>query len=153
MITRKSEHATFTIEKRLKHPTKRVFAAYADPAQKARWFGGDAAVILARELTFEVGGREHLAGRFPTGMTHAMTGTYFDIVPQQRIVFAYRMTLDDKPISVSLGTTEFIEEGEGTLLRYTEQGVYLDDFDDCGGREKGTTMLFGQLEDFLDGKR
>lgn len=153
MTERKADHATFTIEKRLNHPPARVFAAYADPAQKVRWFGGDGAEYSARELEFRVGGREHLVGSWHGGVSHAMTGTYFDIVPDARIVFAYQMALDDKPISVSLGTTEMIADGAGTLLRYTEQGAYLDGFDDCGGREQGFQGLLGQLADYLDGKR
>jgi uncharacterized protein YndB with AHSA1/START domain len=60
------------------------------------------------------------------------------------------MHLDETRISVSLGTTEFRAHGTGTRLVYTEQGAFLDGFDDAGGRERGTQDLFDQLGAFLD---
>jgi hypothetical protein len=36
--------------------------------------------------------------------------------------------------------------GAGTRLFFTEQAVFLDGFDDAGGREKGTRALLDKLE-------
>ncbi|HEV2682294.1 MAG TPA: SRPBCC domain-containing protein [Rhodanobacter sp.] len=44
---------------------------------------------------------------------------YWDIVPNQRIVYSYDMHLDDRRISVSLSTLELGPEGRGTRMRYT----------------------------------
>ena len=70
---------------------------------------------------------------------------YFDIVPERRIVYAYDMHLDDRHISVSLATLEFTAAGSRTELKLTEQGVFLDGFDDAGGRERGTRELLERL--------
>jgi uncharacterized protein YndB with AHSA1/START domain len=79
-----------------------------------------------------------------------MSGVYWDIVENERIVLSYEMQLDETRISVSLGTTEFKASATGTTPTYTEQGVYLDGYDDAGQREEGTRELFDQLGRFLD---
>ena len=38
---------------------------------------------------------------------HRFDSLYYDIVPDERIVYSYEMHLDDKRISVSLATIEF----------------------------------------------
>ena len=48
-------------------------------------------------------------------------------------------------ISVSLATVELKREGKGTRLVFTEQGAFLDGFDDSGGRERGTADLLDAL--------
>ena len=67
------------------------------------------------------------------------------LVPDQRIVYSYVMHLDEQRISVSLATIELLPDGKGTLLKLTEQGVFLDGYDDAGKREDGTKGLLDQL--------
>ena len=64
----------------------------------------------------------------------------------QRIVYAYDMQMDGTRISVSLATVEFTAKGAGTLMKFTEQGAYLDDFDNVASREHGTRALVDNLE-------
>jgi len=150
MTDRTAQHASFTIERRFRHPLARVFAAFSDAEFKKRWFSGDEWTELIREFDFRVGGRERVQGRWASGVISDMQGVYFDIVENARIVMAYQMEVNGKPISVSLGTSEFRADGRETVLKYTEQGVYLDGFDDAGGREHGTRALFDRLEKALD---
>jgi hypothetical protein len=44
---------------------------------------------------------------------------------------------------------EFAPAGGGTRLKYTEQGVFLDGYDDAGSRERGTSALMDALGDSL----
>ncbi len=46
---------------------------------------------------------------------------------------------------MSLGTIELKPRAAGTKLLYTEQAVFLDGFDDAGGREHGTKALLDNL--------
>ncbi|WP_421996709.1 SRPBCC family protein [Reyranella sp.] len=150
MSKRSARHATFTIERRFAVPPARVFAAYADKKLKVRWFGGpDEWEKSNLKLDFRVGGRESMSGGPQGGPVHSYNALYQDIVPDERIVMTYEMHLDDTRISVSLGTTEFRPQGKGTRLVYTEQAVFLDDFEDGGGREEGTRALFDNLAAFL----
>jgi hypothetical protein len=49
------------------------------------------------------------------------------------------MYVDGTKISVSLATVEFAKTGKGTRLTVTEQGAFLDGYDDAGSRERGTS--------------
>jgi uncharacterized protein YndB with AHSA1/START domain len=143
---RSTQHGTFVIERAFSFAPAIIFAAWADPVAKARWFVGPGAWRpLARELDFRVGGHEHLSGQWPGG-TSAFNSSFHDIVPDERIVYTYDMRLNERHISVSLATVEFKAEGAGTMLIITEQGVFLDGYDDAGSREKGTRALLDQLD-------
>lgn len=151
MPQRSTTHATFVIERTLAATPGRVFAAYANPASKARWFGGpDEWDKSDYQLDFHPGGRESISGGPPGGTVHRYDALYWDIVANERIVIGYEMHLDAIRISVSLGTTELKPEGAGTRLIYTEQGVFLDGYDDAGAREAGTRELLDNLAAFLN---
>jgi uncharacterized protein YndB with AHSA1/START domain len=150
MTRRKTEHATFTIERVFDAKPARVFKAFADPKAKAQWFAGpDAWTQGGRELDFRVGGRERLSGGPKGGPIHSFDALYQDIVPDERIIYSYDMHLDDKRISVSLATIELKPAGAGTRLVFTEQAAFLDGYDDAGSRERGTHGLLDKLGAWL----
>ena len=146
MTERSVTHATFVVERTYDAPPARVFAAWANPAAKARWFAGpDEWGPGEHELDFRVGGREISRGGPKGGPVHAFDGRYHDIVPDQRIVYTYDMHLDDTRISVSLATVELKPAGTGTRLTFTEQGAFLDGHDTPAQREQGTGALLDAL--------
>jgi hypothetical protein len=55
------------------------------------------------------------------------------------------MQINEAHISVSLATIEFKADRVGTRLIVTEQGVFLDGYDDAGSREHGTRALLDRL--------
>jgi hypothetical protein len=55
------------------------------------------------------------------------------------------MYYDKRHLSVSLATIEFTPDGERTRMKLTEQGAFLDGYDDVGSRERGTGELMNQL--------
>jgi uncharacterized protein YndB with AHSA1/START domain len=81
---------------------------------------------------------------------HSYNAEYWDIVENARIVSAYEMHIDTRRISVSLATMEFKPSGSGTLFILTEQGVFLDGYDDAGERERGTRELLNRLDAYLN---
>jgi uncharacterized protein YndB with AHSA1/START domain len=150
MTKRSTTHATFVIEREYAHPPAKVFAAFADAQSKAKWFGGPEDWEQSdHTLDFRVGGKESVSGGPPGGPVHAYNAEHWDIVENERIVSAYEMHLDQARISVSLATMEFKPNGSGTTFVLTEQGVFLDGYDDAGERERGTRELLSQLEAFL----
>lgn len=139
MTDRSVSHATFTIERVYDASLQRVFAAWSQPEAKRRWFvcHGDW-TPGPYAFDFAIGGREHLSTRDTDGVDHIYDAIYQDIVPGERIVYAYQMHLDTRRISVSLATVEFRPEGEGTRLVFTEQAAFLDGYNRPEERELGT---------------
>ena len=140
-------HATYTIERRYTSPPEKVFAAFADPEKKRRWYaesGGRTPDIF--ELDFRVGGEERTQSRlgpdtpFP-GVPLTNHSIYQDIQTNKRIVFAYTMTVGDYRISASLATVEFVPNENGTSLLFTDQGAFFENSDGPKMREAGWSGL------------
>jgi uncharacterized protein YndB with AHSA1/START domain len=153
MTERSAQHGSFTIERNFAAAPAKVFAAFSTQAGKSQWFFGPPGwKELEREFDFRVGGRERLKGQFPNnGRVTDFDCLFHEIVPNQRIIYSYGMHLDGNRISVSLATIEFREAGRGTRLIVTEQGVFLDGYDDAGSREQGTRGLIEKLAAAVDG--
>jgi uncharacterized protein YndB with AHSA1/START domain len=146
MTKRSVTHATFTIERAYDATPARVFQAFADPAAKRRWFAeGEGWTVEQFDVDFRVGGHERGRFRFKGGPLIANDTKYEDIVPDERIIIAYTMTIGDNRISASLATMEFKPAGSGTRLVFTEQGAFLDGHDNVTQREKGTRELLEAL--------
>lgn len=148
MTERSIAHGTFTVERTYPVPPSRVFEAWADPSQKALWFG-DAKGEPQEVFEFKQGGREYSSGHHE-GSTYTFDVRYCDIVPDNRIVYTYQMSLNGKNISVSVATIEFRPAGKDTRMVITEMGAFLDGLDTNEQRREGTEMLIGQLGAFLE---
>jgi len=148
MVSERSvTHSTFEIERHYDVGPARVFAAWADPRIKARWFAGpDEWDRHGFEQDFRVGGRESSRGGPPGGPVHIFDARYHDIVPDERVVFTYDLSLDERLISVSLVTVELQPDANGTRMVFTEQGAFLDGSDDGRDRRRGTGELLDALE-------
>jgi uncharacterized protein YndB with AHSA1/START domain len=149
-------HDTFTIERTYGATPSRVFAAFASSEAKSVWgdTGGLESVegeVGAEEFEFKVGGRERFGHRWE-GTTYRYDALYYDIVDDARIVYSYEMYANDVRISVSVTTIEFVPNRDGTVLRFTEQGAYLDGFDGPEApkmRLEGTTEMLDNLTGYL----
>jgi uncharacterized protein YndB with AHSA1/START domain len=145
-------HSTFVIERSYPYPPKRVFAAFADPKQKRRWFGeGDHHDVEQFDMDFRVGGKEQLQYRFNEttpfkGVVLTSEGSYQDIVADQRIVTASTMAMGGKRISSSLVTIELLPTDKGTELICTHQGAFYEGSDGPKMREGGWRKLLDNLE-------
>ena len=139
-------HATFHLERTYDAPVARVWKALTDEQAKQKWFGAPGRLqLLERHMDVRVGGTERLKGRWEGGLVSTFEATYHDVIPNERLVYSYVMHLDDKKISVSLATMQLKAEGGKTTLKVSEQGAFLDGYDDAGSREHGTGHLLDAL--------
>ncbi len=101
------------------------------------------------------GGPFQVRMRSPAGEEQWMRGVFveiladarlvIDVVAPHRLVYGYEMRLDEKKISVSLATMQLVGAEGGTTLKDTEQGAFIDGYDDAGSREQGTGHLLDAL--------
>jgi uncharacterized protein YndB with AHSA1/START domain len=140
-------HAMFHLERTYDAPVARVWLALTDQTAKSKWFGGPPGKweSLERHMDVRVGGTELARGRWEGGVVSTFDAIYHDVIPNERLVYSYVMHLDEKKISASLATMELKVEGTKTTLKVTEQGAFLDGYDDAGSREHGTGFLLDAL--------
>jgi uncharacterized protein YndB with AHSA1/START domain len=143
-------HSTFLVERSYPQPPNRVFASFAQPARKRRWYAEGEHEIQEYDLDFRVGGTELFRYRFKEG--HPIAGSeianqsiYQDIVPEERIVFTQKMSLNGKPISIAVVTLEFISSSSGTDLVLTSQGAFIDWPEGAKMVEQGWNGLLDRL--------
>ena len=139
-------HSTFRVERFYPHTPARVFHAFADKETVRRWrIQDDNCEVFEFSFDFRVGGTEVSRFSFGGGPEIRLDAQFQDIVPDQRIVFGYRMAMGDVTFSASLTTVELLPSGDGTRLIYTEQGAFFGGADSAEGREEGCRILLEKL--------
>jgi uncharacterized protein YndB with AHSA1/START domain len=147
---RTTTHEQFTIERTYDAAPAVVFAAWADVKAKQEWWGGPDGWKDEHRLDFRIGGREWQRTTSPDGAEQfTFNGEYLDIVPDERIVYAYTMDHRQRRLSASLTTLEFRPAGDKTTLVLTEADVLFDDKMDGDDREGGSNRLLNSLERYL----
>jgi uncharacterized protein YndB with AHSA1/START domain len=143
--------STFNLERNYPSPAERVFAAFTTPEQKRRWYAdGRMMSVEEFQMDFRVGGNEY--ARYQMPMDSPLKGAhltyktnYLDIVPDQRIVLAYTLSVEDQRVSVSLVTFEFVPAENGTTLVFTEQGSFFENSGGAEMRKVGWGILLDKL--------
>lgn len=146
-------HATCVVERSFSKPPGEVFAALSEPDKVRRWYGaGGNQEMVEFALKFAVGGTQRMTYRFKPGHPLAgkvlmNDGLFQDIVPNQRIVAASSMTIDEQRISASLVTFELLPTEKGTDLVCTHQGAFFEGSgpDPDKMREQGWNVLMDKL--------
>jgi uncharacterized protein YndB with AHSA1/START domain len=151
-------HDTFVIERTYPTPVSRVFAAFTTKAAKEAW--GDTGDLDSpepgtdsgdSEFDFRIGGHERFGFGYQ-GVSLRYDATYYDIVPEQRIIYSYEMYADGVRSSVSVATITFVPVDGGTALAWTEQGAYLNGVDGAEAphlRRGGTSEMLDGLATYL----
>jgi uncharacterized protein YndB with AHSA1/START domain len=144
---------SFTINRHFNQGVEKVFAAFSDPATKAKWFSGpDGAEQLERKVDVKTGGSEVLKIKWATGMITHFMAHYHAVEHGKRIVYSYDLMIDSAHHSTSLAEIEFTPVGKNTDMIFTEFLAYHDGTELSKGltsREKGTTWQFDKVAEVL----
>ena len=145
MSTAAAVKPSLTINRRFKAAPARVFAAWTEPAQIARWFDpGDVKVV---EAVFELrpGGRFQVHATSASGEDHRVSGIVQEAVPGKKVVYTWAW--QSTPERQSLVTVEFKPDGDGTLLVLTHEQFF-----DEGARDRhngGWSAALDKFEAYL----
>lgn len=135
MTKRSVTHATFDLERAYSRSPAEVFAAWADPVAKKRWFAGPGA---EHELDFRVGGHEINRSRLASGEVATFESLYREIQAAERIVYTSVLSVGETVATVSITTVLITPSPEGSRLLLTESGAFLDELELPSWREQGT---------------
>jgi len=159
VTTQPAVHGTFTLTSDLPAPPATVYAAFADPALRDRWFripGPSAG--HSYELDFREGGGETASNSFPVEDGFEALGYrshFLDLVPDARVVYAYEVMVDGRRRWVSLTTVELAPSAEGTRMSWTEQYAFLavtgDGSGDVAHLRGGTRLRINGLSSLVRG--
>lgn len=115
-------HGTVVVERTIKVPTARVFAAYADADERIRWAApSDTAVFIYDETDFRVGGRDVARCGAKHDPRFRVESTYVHIAQGQCIVTTDTVHEGTNLLCANVNTLELFDEGQGTRVKITVQ--------------------------------
>jgi uncharacterized protein YndB with AHSA1/START domain len=124
MSTATAVKPSLTIRRRFKAAPRRVYAAWTEPAQVARWFGPGNIKVLEAVFEPRVGGQFMIHARGENGEDHRVSGTVREAIPNSKVVYTWAW--QSTPERESLVTVEFKPDGGGTLLVLTHEQFFDD---------------------------
>jgi len=109
---------SLTLKRRLKASPALVYAVWTEPRHLVNWFGPMGAQVTKAETDVRTGGRYHIVFVTPDGEDHDVSGTYDEVVPNERLAFSWMWrTLPDRVSHVTLTFKPIREDdGDGTLF-------------------------------------
>lgn len=136
---------SLTIKRRFNASPAKVFAAWTDPEKVKRWIGPGEAQVLRAEGDARTGGRYRWVMKSPTGEEHDVSGTYREVIPNEKLVFTWAWK--STPERESLVTLTFKNDGGGTLLTLTHEQFFDEDARDR--HQQGWNGALEKLEKYL----
>ncbi len=124
LIDTKPPEATVDFTRMLEAPRALVWQAWTDPRHLAKWWGPHGFTNPVCQLDVRVGGSIRIHMRGPDGAVYPMSGTFEEIVKQERLVFT--AVAEDEaghPLLRAHTTVTFEAQGARTKLTLHAHGV------------------------------
>lgn len=143
-------YETLVFEREIAAPVEKVFAAFADPVERAKWGKpSDGSVLIYDEEDFREGGEDRFrCGAKANPNIHGTT-RYLDIVANRRIVSSETIEMNGKRLCASMTTVEFTADGGKTKLKSTTQLASFVGEDMVKGHKSGTNGSLDNLVRYL----
>ena len=140
-------------------PRERVYKAWTDPKQLARWFPPEGFTTAACELDVRVGGAIRLDMKGPegepfNGAIFPGRGVYREVVPNERLAFTFEPEAGGQPMPTVLMTVQFEEQAGKTKLTIQQTLDTVAEFEEMvkAGMEQGIAESLGKLAGVLSGR-
>ncbi len=141
-----TNHETLVFERVFHAAPERVFDALADVEKRARWgTPSDTAALVYSKSEFKAGGCDEFRCGAKDDLRYAGCVRYFEIVPNERVIFVESISTDGSLLSVSLVTWEIGPHRDGARVVITDQ---LASFGGAGmvtGTQMGMTAALDNL--------
>ena len=144
-------HDTFIIENVYPAAPAKIFAAFSELEKKKRWYAdSNSYEVLKYDFDFSVGGREVLVGKMlpstpVAGAVLKWSSIYDEIKADDRIVFSQVVEMNERRISCSLISVEFLPAVPACMVRLTHQAAFFEGSDGPELRKMGWQALLHQL--------
>lgn len=115
-------HATLAIERICAAPPARVFAAFADPVERASWGNpSESSAFVYDEVDFREGGVDVFHCGEKSDPQYRGVTRYYDIVSNERIVSSEIVEVQGRKLLITMATITFEPAGAGTRVSVTAQ--------------------------------
>ncbi|MGF6778206.1 uncharacterized protein YndB with AHSA1/START domain [Paraburkholderia sp. GAS334] len=113
---------SLTLQRRLNASPEKVYGAWTEPAQIAKWMHPADNDVVHAEMDVRVGGRFRVILHAPDGEKHDVSGVYREVVPGERLVFTWAW--HSTPERESLVTVALRRDGDATVLTLTHEQFF-----------------------------
>lgn len=104
--------------RRFKASREKIFDAWTDAKQVAKWMGPKGFTIPVAKLEPREGGKYAITMNSPAGSAYTVGGTYCELVRPSRLVFTWAWQQPEGHGPVTCVTLEFRPAGKGSELRF-----------------------------------
>lgn len=111
-----SDDRVLKIEQRLKAAPEKVFAAWTDPKQVAKWFSPEGMSVAETSNDARPGGKWATTMRSAEGTDHLVSGVYREVERPRRLVFTWAWHNEGKRGHETEVVVEFRPDAGGTLM-------------------------------------
>lgn len=126
MTNQYADNLTLRLERTIRAPRARVFAAWTDPEEMKKWSAPEGMTIPDGEQDLRVGGKFRATMVGVSGEKHVVLGQYREVDPPARLVYTHAWLKDNGASSETtpetIVTVEFFEEKDVTRVVLTQTG-------------------------------
>lgn len=142
-------HETLKFTKTINAELSRVWEAFADPIQRARWSVPAGEAMVYEQAAFEVGGRDRYRCGPPESLDFINIVDYALIVTQALVVYTETVTTSEQPLSAGVVTWSFTVNGDVTEVQLTSQVTSFVGDGMIEGNRNGHAKALNQLEELV----
>ncbi len=150
-MTALMQHRTSVLEKHFNVSPARVFAAWADLEQRAKWNSpSDDVVIRYTEDDFSVGGKDVSLCLVGDYIVAEVVGIYHHITTDEQIIYTEIIKSEDQVQGVSQVSVSIAPDGDGTHMVVTLQTAAVSGSEILDDVAAGWTAAIAKMQAVLE---